>query len=311
MVQLRSSRRRDDDGVSFPPLFVLICFGLAAIALYADRPSARFEPLSGLRAGFNDTLLPVLEAVDEPMRGVNNIGPWWRRQFELAAENQQLRAEIAELQAWRDVAQSLQERNARYRDILNLQGPQTGARITAWTVADQSSEFVRSRLLATGAQDGVRPGYPVINVYGLVGRTVDVGQRSSRALLLTDFNSRIAVMADRSNARALLVGDNSEFPRLDYVGNEPDLREGDRIVTSGDDNVMPRGLPVGQVVLDRDGQWRVALFHKAAPVDLVWVWPFVSVPLPEADPEPAEGLIPAESGAEPASIATETQQGDG
>jgi rod shape-determining protein MreC len=52
----------------------------------------------------------------------------------------------------------------------------------------------------------------VVNVYGLIGRTVEVGERSTRVILLTDFNSRIAVMADRSNARALLVGDNSEFP---------------------------------------------------------------------------------------------------
>jgi hypothetical protein len=59
----------------------------------------------------------------------------WRR------KTAQLEIQIAELRAWRDVARSLQETNARYRDALNLQGPSVGERITAWTVADQSSDF--------------------------------------------------------------------------------------------------------------------------------------------------------------------------
>jgi rod shape-determining protein MreC len=284
VVQRRSARRRDEEGVRFPPLLFAVCFALAGAFLYADRPDRRFEPLSDFRASFNDAMLPLLQTVDEPLRGFGNMGPWWRRHFELAEENRALRLQIAELRAWRDVARSLQERNARYREVLDVQGPAVGRRITAWTVADQSSDFVRSRLIDAGAEDQVQSGYPVVNLYGLVGRTVDVGQRSSRVLMLTDFNSRIAVMADRSNARALLVGDNSDFPRLDYLGRDPDLLPGDRIVTSGDDNVMPRGLPVGEAVLDRDGRWRVALYHRVAPIDLVWVWPFEPVPDPGEDP---------------------------
>ena len=285
MAQSRSARRRDEDGVRFSPWLLAICVALAGAFLYADRPDHRFQPLSDLRAGFNDAMTPLLASVDEPLRGFANMGPWWRRQFELAEENRALRLQIAELRAWRDVARSLRERNARYREALNLQGPAFGERITAWTVADQSTDFVRSRLIDAGARDGVEPGYPVVNLYGLVGRTVDVGRRSSRVILLTDFNSRIAVMADRSNARALLVGDNSDFPRLEYLGPEPDLQPGDRIVTSGDDNVMPRGLPVGEAVLDREGRWRAALYHRVAPIDLVWVWPFEPAPDPDADPD--------------------------
>ena len=286
MVQRRSARRRDEDGVRFSPWLFFFSFLIAGVLLYADRPDRRLDLLSEVRAGFNDATLPLLQIVDEPLRGFGNMGPWWRRHFELAEENRALRLQIAELRAWRDVAQSLQERNARYREALDLQGPAVGERITAWTVADQSTDFVRSRLIDAGGEAGVKSGYPVVNLYGLVGRTVDVGARSSRVLLLTDFNSRIAVMADRSNARALLVGDNSDFPRLEYLGRAPDIEDGDRIVTSGDDNVMPRGLPVGEAVRDREGRWRVALYNRAAPIDLVWVWPFEAVPAPEAELAP-------------------------
>ena len=288
MAQRRSSRRRNDEGVRFPTLLFIVCIFVSCILIYLDRPESRPQALTGLRAGFNDLATPVLDLSVRPFRGFANIGPWWKRQFELAEENRALRMQAAEMRAWRDAALSLQERNARYREALNLQADAAEDRISAWTVADRSNAFVRSRLIDAGYDDGVRPGYPAVNVYGLVGRTVEVGRSSTRVLLMTDINSRVAVMADRSNARALLVGDNTEFPRLEYLGAEPDLQEGDRIVTSGDDNVMPRGVPVGQAVRDRDGRWRVALFSRTAPIDLIWIWPFEPVQAPEADPVPED-----------------------
>ena len=310
MASLRSARRRDDDTVRFPLVLFLVSVGLAAAALYLDRPAARPEALSSFRASVNDVLLPVFRIIDSPVRGLENVGPWWRRQFELADENRALRQEVAALESWRDVARSLQETNARYRDALNLQGPVAGDRITAWTVADQSSDFVRSRLLGAGRIHGVQPGFPVVNVNGLIGRTVEVGERSTRVIMLTDFNSRIAVMADRSNARALLVGDNSDLPRLEYLGRAPDLRLGDRIVTSGDDNVMPRGLPVGEAVQDDAGRWRVALFSRAAPVDLVWIWPFTPVTAPEDDLALAAGGRPGEALLDTLAVEDEGPLGD-
>ncbi|MEQ8435523.1 MAG: rod shape-determining protein MreC [Oceanicaulis sp.] len=295
----RPGRRHSDEGVRFPLALTGLCLIIAALLVWLDRPEARIEPLSQARANFNDAALPMLQFAGEPLRGMGNMGPWWRRQMELAEENRALRLRAAELRAWRDVALSLQERNRRYEDMLNVHGPDMGARISAWTVADQSTDFVRSRLVAAGTEQGVETGLPAVNIYGLIGRTVDVGRHSARVLMLTDFNSRVAVMADRSNARALLVGDNTDFPRLEYLGRDPDLVEGDRIVTSGDDNVMPRGLPVGEAVRDRDGRWRVALYSRTAPIDLVWIWPFDAVDAPgsalEEGAPPLAGAAEAES----------------
>lgn len=289
MAQRWTGRRQVDDGVRFAPTLTIACLVIAIVLAFLDRPDARIQPLASLRAGFNDLAAPVLELAARPLRGFANTGPWWRSQLALAEENRQLRLQVSELRAWRDVALAGQERNARYREALNLQAPEAGERITAWTVADRSNAFVRSRLVGAGVDAGVRAGFPAVNVYGLVGRIVDVGRSSSRILLLTDLNSRVAVMADRSNARALLLGDNTGQPRLEYLSREPDLIEGDRIVTSGDDNVLPRGLPVGQAFRDSEGRWRVALYSDAAPLDLVWIWPFDAVADPGAEPSPVSG----------------------
>ncbi len=97
-------------------------------------------------------------------------------------------------------------------------------------------------------------------------------------------------MADRSNSRAILIGDNSPFPRLEYVGRQPDIQNGDRIVSSGDGGVLPRGLPVGEAVATRDGGWRVRLYSAQAPVDFVWVWPYQRAFAPEEETPIASGI---------------------
>jgi rod shape-determining protein MreC len=76
-------------------------------------------------------------------------------------------------------------------------------------------------------------------------------------------------MIDRTNARAILTGDGGPNPRLDYLRGRDPIREGDRILTSGDGGVVPRGLPVGTAVKGLDGRWRVVLASDAAPIDFV------------------------------------------
>ena len=80
---------------------------------------------------------------------------------------------------------------------------------------------------------------------------------SARVLLLTDLNSRIPVAVEGSRARAVLLGDNSPLPRLDYLPAGAEVVVGDRIVTSGDGGLFPAGLPIGQVVAVGDGGIRV------------------------------------------------------
>jgi hypothetical protein len=52
-------------------------------------------------------------------------------------------------------------------------------------------------------------------------------------------------------------------------------------------------LPVGEAVLDRDGRWRVALYSRAAPVDLVWIWPFSRSCRPKRIPSRLKPILAA------------------
>lgn len=285
-----ASRRSRDDGehrVRFSRTIFIALIVISGALIAFDQPSTRSQAFANFRASFTDAAAPLLELAAQPIRAVKGIGPYFRRQGELAEENAELRQQLIEARYWEDIAYRQRDRIEVYEAALNVQTPATEDRIGAWTVADPQGPFVQARLIGRGSNSGVSDGYPVINLYGLVGRVYETGQRSSRVLLLTDLNSRVPVMVDRSNARAILVGDNSEYPRLEYVGRNPDIRPGDRLVSSGDDGTLPRGLPVGMAVPTREGGWRVELYSDQAPIDFVWVWPYRPVEEPEVEEETA------------------------
>jgi rod shape-determining protein MreC len=94
---------------------------------------------------------------------------------------------------------------------------------------------------------------------GLVGRISGVGAQTSRVILLTDSNSRVPVLVQPSGQKAILSGDNSSLPPLDFLEDSDEVRPGDRVISSGDGGVFPAGLLVGQVVLGNDNRLRVAL----------------------------------------------------
>jgi rod shape-determining protein MreC len=226
------------------------------------------------------------------------IGAMWSA----GARIEQLERENRELQAWRDLAERLAERNARYEALLRMpddafgEGVDIDRAIAAQLVLDSGGPFVRTLLANAGADHGVRVGYIAVNENGLVGRVVSVGRRSARVLMLDDYNSRIPVMGEASRVRAVLAGQATrrpelilhpyqlQAPRLDFIVGANSLREGERVITSGDGGLYPRGLPVGAARRESDGQWRVALAAAQQPIDFVRLIPFVGVEAPEAGP---------------------------
>jgi rod shape-determining protein MreC len=91
---------------------------------------------------------------------------------------------------------------------------------------------------------------------GVVGRISGVGTNTSRVVLLTDAASRIPVTIMPSGQTALLMGDNTGHPLLEFLEQAEDISPGDRIITSGDGGVFPPGLLIGHVIVDRDGRLR-------------------------------------------------------
>jgi rod shape-determining protein MreC len=248
---------------------VVAIVAAVAILLSDRRETFKAEAYGATRRASDSVLAPVGDVLAAPSRWIGDGVDTVRDYFGAASENRELKSELKEMRQWRDVAIALKDENARYRTLLGLKTDPPIPMVAARIVTDSRGPFADTRLANAGSERGVKAGNPVMSENGLVGRVIGVTEGASRVLLLTDIASRTPVMIDRTNARAILTGDGGPNPRLDYLRGRDPIHEGDRVLTSGDGGVVPRGLPVGTAVKGLDGRWRVVLASDRAAIDFV------------------------------------------
>lgn len=200
-----------------------------------------------MRGHVSDWAAPVLEWASLP--AVYARHGWERaaKFISLYEELDRLRAENDSLRQWEWRARRMERRVAHLRSLLNAVDEQALDQATGRVIADARGPFARSILVNVGREQGVKAGYAVINGDGLVGRTVHVGESAARVILLNDLNSRIPVLVGPSAVRAVLVGDNSASPRLEFLPDTSEVFEDDEVYTSGHAGLLPRGLRIGVV----------------------------------------------------------------
>ena len=212
------------------------------------------------RLTVTDAVTPILNGLSRPLASIRQAYDNAREFLDLREENAALREQQARLVQWQSVARQLEAENRALRDLLKFAPDRAASFVTARVVADNGGAFVRSVLVAAGLRDGLRKGDAAVTGEGLVGRVAEVGERSARVLLLTDINSRIPVVIERSRDQGILAGDNSDNPRLLYLSHGSQLVPGDRVVTSAAGGAFPPGLPVGLVKSTDTGGAVVELF---------------------------------------------------
>ena len=237
----------------------LLLLSAAVALMILDKAGSPF--IERLRIAITDVAAPALGAISHPVAAINNTIAEVQELLYLRSENALLRADVERLRHWEATARKLEQENLVLQDMLKV-GSETELRAvaTARVIGDSGGPFVRTMLLDSGRRKGVRKGQAALSGDGLVGRIVEAGERSSRILLLTDLNSRVPVVVEETRERAILAGDNSDRPRLDFVAKMDRLRPGDRIVTSGHGGMFPPGLPIGVVASLADGVPRVQPF---------------------------------------------------
>ncbi|MDC1381170.1 rod shape-determining protein MreC [Octadecabacter sp.] len=251
-------RQQSDDFVSpVRRLLVglLVLFLLATFLIWRiDNPR-----VERFRMMVIDSVVPSFDWAMAPVTGIVNLLSDFQSYQRLAQQNVDLRRELQDMKSWREAAIQLDQENARLRDLINVQLDPQLTRITGVVLTDSGSPFRQSVLLNVGTRDGILDGWPAMDGIGLVGRISGVGDETSRVILVTDTSSQIPVTIQPSGQRAILSGDNTVNPLLQFI-EDPDLvKPGDRVVTSGDGGVFPANLLVGQLARGTDGRMRTRL----------------------------------------------------
>lgn len=237
-------------------LLAVLVVVLTAVFLLWRIDSPRVERF---RAQVTDRLVPNLDWAMAPVTGAINLLRDFQSYQRLTEQNQELRSELRKMQTWKEAALQLEQENARLLDLNNVRLDPRLTYVTGVVLADSGSPFRQSVLLNVGGRDGLVEGWATMDGIGLVGRISGVGENTARVILLTDTSSRIPAVIQPSGQRAIIAGDNSAAPPIDFLENPDLVRPGDRVISSGDGGVFPAGLLIGQIAADPTGRLRVRL----------------------------------------------------
>jgi rod shape-determining protein MreC len=217
--------------------FFLLC-SLGLLSANARQPG-RIDPLGHV---FLEVMAPFQRVTGRHRRHDARDLRSLRAARRTQAENERLIARIRDLERRGTHQSEMELMNRRLKRLLALERELPTRAVAASVTARDASVWFQSLTLNKGEIDGIQTGMPVIAPEGVIGLISSTSMHASRVLLLTDPNSGIDVLVQRTRVRGILSGLLEEGTTLKYVKRSDDVRVGDRVVASGLDGVFPKGL---------------------------------------------------------------------
>jgi rod shape-determining protein MreC len=225
------------------------------------------DPVAGLLL---DGLAPMQAAVTRAYAGIRAS---WQRYLNVVGSqenNERLREQVAALEQQTVRLTELENENQRLSGLLAFRAKIEGVAYSARVIGRDPLPWLRTLTLDRGERDGIRRGMAVLAPEGAVGQITQVSHTASRVLVLTDSNSGIDALVQRSRARGIVQGGVDAGCSMKYLRRAEDVSIGDRIITSGLDSIFPKGVVVGTVVevqLRDRGLLQAAVIAPSAPLD--------------------------------------------
>jgi rod shape-determining protein MreC len=229
------------------PLSLLAALILAQVLLLAFQIK-RENNVRLVRYWTVQTLTPVERA---GTWSFSRIGGLWSGYIGLRnarTENARLQKELDELRMRNRELESQAAEGQRLAGLLNFRNAHPEASMLAAEVIGASADPTSHTLFINrGERDHVRRNLAVITPEGIVGKIVEVFPTSSQILLINDKESGVGALFAGTRTHGVVKGSGDPNPRMDYIVTGEKVEVGDKILTSGEDHIFPKDLPIGKV----------------------------------------------------------------
>jgi rod shape-determining protein MreC len=256
-------------------LIVIVLLQVFALAIQVQRPIEGTAP-GGNPDGRKITLLrrwtvALVTPVERLTHGSSlHTRSVWDNYIDLRhtrEQNQQLKQEITRLREEQAAFAEDAAQGRRLQAVLGFQQQYISRTVAAQVIGTSGTDRSHVLYLDKGLADGLRPNQPVITPYGIVGKLRDVFPHTSQLLLINDASSGAGVLLESTRIRGILRGTSSGEVQINNLTPDQRIKPGEKVVTSGGDQVFPRGLPVGiiqSIVPDPQHQPYTAITIKPA-----------------------------------------------
>ena len=222
--------------------FLLLSLVLATIN---TRASYRVDPVGVI---FLEVLHPLQLGVSMVGRGAEQFWERYISLWSLRQENEELRNRIAQLEKAARQSTEFALANRRLGELLALRRDVEANAIAAHVIGRSPASWIQTVVIDRGQQHGIEKGMAVLSPDGVVGQVVSVSSHAAQILLVSDPNSAVDVLIQRTRVRGIASGDMQGNVTLKYVERKEDIQIGDVLVTSGFDRIFPKGQVIGTVV---------------------------------------------------------------
>jgi len=179
--------------------------------------------------------------------GVRNVWGGYIGLRHLKTENETLKRELADAQIAVQQHRALADRARGLQQLLELRDRSNLKTIAAQIIGDAPTPDFRTITIDKGTLHGLKTDMAVLAPAGVVGRIVKPTGRAAIVQLLIDRNAAAGVIIERSRAQGVAMGAGDGRLRLEYMSEAFDVAVGDEVVTSGIDNIYPKGFAVGKI----------------------------------------------------------------
>ena len=180
---------------------------------------------------------------------------------ELKKENDKLKNNISK-------SDFLELENTQLRILIDEQVASPSNLVSARVMIDKQSPYLNSFIINIGSNKNVKNGMAVLDGKNFVGRIVDVNFFSSRVLLVSDLNSKIPVIVEPSGHHAILSGRGTNEPSLEYLPENHNFQDGDKVYTSGKGGIFSPGIPIGEIKIEKN-VIKVSLFSDLSQITFI------------------------------------------
>jgi rod shape-determining protein MreC len=193
-----------------------------------------------------DVTGPIMQVVELPSRLIHRVYTYFYDVSHIYSDNAMLRDENRQMMILQNKVRTLEAENQLLSRLLNYTPPADASFMSAKIIAESGDNFTSTILVYIG-DEAVRKGQIVLGNESVIGRIDKVSGRYATVIPVTDINSKIPAVVERTRARGILSGNNTETPQLIFTRSVADIQTGDVVVTSGVGGIFPSGLPIGFV----------------------------------------------------------------
>ena len=221
-----------------------------------------------IKISLNEVVYRSSFIISIPEKKFQELSNIVREHFALYSDYKTTKEELAEYKTKKLETDYIIDENQRLKKLVDEYIFNTDE-LVAKVLIDKKSPFLRSIILNRGSRDEISLGMAVLDGGYLVGKIIEVNYSTSRALLISDLNSKIPVSIEPGNIQSILSGNGKDSGIIEFMHKKKSINDKSIVYSSGSGGIFKSGIPIGIISSSSEEEEKVSFFSDLSQLTFV------------------------------------------